>query len=163
MPTDYELWVTQHGLPDAQQVQVLEFKHEAWGSLWVTDYGTPFSGTTEEPVDFTAEPVAFTLDLPKSGSTTQQELIVRMDALGGYVINQIRQMTDADRESPIELIWRAYLDSDHSAPAIDSLSFELLDISATRLAVEMRCAGTVFPNVQVGIRYTIDRFPTLAY
>ena len=163
MPTDYELWVTQHALVDAQQVQVLEFQHSAWGSLWVSDYGAPFTGKTESGTSFTAEAVAFTVQLPQSGNTTQQELTLRMDALGGFVISQIRQMTDAQRDLPITLIWRAYLDNNPNTPAMDALTFEILNVSATRVAVEMQCAATVFPNVQVGIRYTIDRFPSLAY
>ena len=50
MPTDpdYELWLTQHALIDSQAVEVLEFRHDSWGSLWITGYGLPFSGVTED-------------------------------------------------------------------------------------------------------------------
>jgi len=161
--SDYELWATQHGLIDVQQLQVLEFRHSTWGSLWITDYGVPFVGTTEAAVQFQAVPVAFTVELPKQTTTTQSELTLRMDALGGYVINNIRNMTDADRTEAVGVFWRAYLDNRPSVPALDTLQFVLVDVQATRLAVELRCAATMLSNVQSGTRYTIDRFPTLAY
>jgi len=160
---DYELWATQHALVDVQCVQVLEFQHQKWGSLWITDYGAQFTGKTETNVSFTAEPVAFRVDPPKSGVTTQQEFVLRMDALGGYVISNIRNMTDAERNIPIKLVWRLYLDSKPNAPSLDPLDFYIVDVSATRLVVEIRAAATILPNVAAGIRYTIDRFPTLAY
>lgn len=160
---DYAKWLAQHSLPDAQAVQVLEFQHPKWGSQFLTDYGAGFSGTTETAVAFTAQPVAMQLEKPSSGATTQQELSVKMDALGGYVIDQIRQMTDAERDIPIKLIWRVYLDTKPGAPALDPLDFLVLDVSATRVVVDLRCAANLLPNVAAGIRYTLDKFPTLAF
>lgn len=163
MATDYELWATQHGMADAQLVQVLEFQNGAWGSAWVCDSGPPFSGTTEGAVAFTADPVAFTIELPTSNPTTQQSMVIKMDALGGTIMAKIRAMTDAQRANPITVIYRAYLDKDFAAPAVAPLSFVVLSISGTRLVVQMDCAATVLPNIAAGIRYTIDQFPTMAY
>ena len=165
MPTDpeYERWATQHAHIDAQQIQVLQFAHPKWGSLWLSDYGIDWPAMTEDGLAFTALAVAFTVELPKSGNSTQQELLIRMDALGGQVISQIRAFTDAERRIPIIVTYRVYLDSQPGAPVTDPLEFLALDVSATRLAVELRCAATILPNVAAGVRYTIDRFPTLAY
>lgn len=163
MPTDYELWATQHGLIDVQGVQVLQFQHSMWGSLFLCDYGAEFSGTTDDATIFTATPVAFTVDLPKEQSSTQSDLTIHMDALGGYVISQIRSMTDAQRDEPILVKWLQYLDNAPDAPALDPLEFIVIDVSATRLAVEIQCAVTIFPNVAAGTRYTLDEFPTLGY
>lgn len=162
--TEYELWATQHGMIDVQQVQVLEFAHDNWpSSLWVTDYGERFTATTEDARQFTAEAVAFDVDLPKSSNSTQSEMTIRLDALAGYVVTTIRNMTDADRALPIRIAWRPYLDNNRSAPTLGALKFVVLEITATRVAVELRCAVTIFPNVGSGVRYTIDRFPSLAY
>jgi hypothetical protein len=46
---------------------------------------------------------------------------------------------------------------------LDPLDFFLIDLSATRLVVEMRCAASILPNIAAGIRYTLDTFPTLIY
>lgn len=163
MPTDYELWATQHGGVDAQAVQVLEFVHPKWGSLWVCDYGAKFAATTEGAVAFVAEPVAFEVELPKQNSTTQSEMTLRLDALGGYVMSQVRAMTDLERTVPIALNWRLYLDTHPAAPQLDPLSFVIVNIGGTRTVVEFQCAATAFPNIAAGVRYTIDNFPSLAY
>lgn len=162
--TDYELWATQHGLIDVQQLQVLEFAHDNWPeSFWLTDYGAQFAGTTETGRAFLAEPVAFEAELPKQANSTQSEMTLRIDALSGYVVTQIRKMTDADRALPIRVSWRVFLDNKPAAPVTSALQFVVVDINATRVAVELRCAVTIFPNIASGVRYTIDRFPTLAY
>jgi hypothetical protein len=161
--TDYELWATQHGGVDAQAVQVLEFIHPKWGSLWVTDYGEKFAATTEGAVAFVAEAVGFEAELPKQTSTTQSEMTLRLDALGGYVMSQIRAMTDAERTVAIGLTWRLYLDTYRAAPQLSPLQFVVTNITATRLVVEFQCAASAFPNIVAGSRYTIDDYPSLAY
>lgn len=160
---DYELWATQHALIDAEELQVLEFSHPTWGSLWLTDRGIDFPAKTEGDLAFVAVAVNFTIELPKSGDSTQQEMTVRLDALGGQVVNQIRQMSDADRAIPIACIYRVYLDTKPDLPVLDPLEFVVLGVTATRLVAELRCAAELLPNVAAGIRYTIDNFPTLAY
>jgi hypothetical protein len=163
MATDYELWATQHGGIDSQSVQVLEFVHPKWGSLWLTDYGAQFAAKTETAFDFVAEPVGFEVELPKQNTSTQSELNLRLDALGGYVMQQVRAMTDAERTVPIGLNWRLYLDNKRNAPQLDPLAFVVTNIGGTRLVVEFQCAATAFPNIASGTRYTIDNFPSLAY
>jgi hypothetical protein len=163
MPTDYELWATQHGGVDSQAVQVLEFVHPKWGSLWLTDYGAAFAAVTETAVAFEAVAVAFEVELPKTNNTTQSELLLRLDALGGFVMTQVRAMTDAERKIPIGLNWRLYLDTHRAAPQTDPLAFIVTNISATRLVVEFQCSASALPNIAAGSRYTLDKFPALAY
>ena len=108
--------------------------------------------------------MGFEVDLPKQNNSTQSELTVRMDALAGFVVGQIRTMTDVQRTIPITVIWRCYLDTSYPRlPLLDPLSFIVIDVAATRLAVEIRCAATLLPNIAAGTRYTMDKFPTLAY
>jgi hypothetical protein len=163
MATDYELWATQHGGIDSQAVQVLEFLHPKWGSLWLSDFGEPFAATTEGAVAFTAVAVGFDVELPTQSGTTQSEMILRVDAIGGYVLSQVRAMTDAERTIPIAIKWRLYLDTHRAAPQLDPLAFVVINITGTRLVVEFQCAATALPNISSGTRYLIDNFPTLAY
>lgn len=164
MPSAYELWLTQHSLQEVAQVQVLEFQHPAWGSLWISDYGREFEARTAPwAVAFTALPVPFVLDKPQSGQSTQQDLTIKLDAIGGQVLNYVRTLTDAQRRTPVKVLYRVYLDSDLTQPVLDPLVFELRDASATRLVTELHCAVTTLPNVIAGTRYTLDTFPTLAY
>ena len=163
MATEYELWATQHGSADAQAVQVLQFTHPKWGSLWLTDYGAAFAAVTEGAVAFEAVAVAFEVELPKTNNTTQSELLLRLDALGGFVMSQVRAMTDAERKIPIGLTWRLYLDTHRAAPQIDPLAFIIVNITGTRLVVEFHCAASALPNIAAGSRYTLDKFPALAY
>ena len=90
-------------------------------------------------------------------------MTVKIDALAGYVMSQIRAMTDEDRETAITLVWRVYLDTKPAAPAMDQLDFTVIEVTATRLVVEFQCAATILPNIGAGIRYTMDKFPTLAF
>lgn len=163
MATDYQLWATQHGLADAQLVQVLEFQHPHWGSIFVSDYGIDFAATTEAAVAFTASPVSFTVDLPTSTPTTQQDMTIKMDALGGLVMGNVRALSDAERQVPIVVILRFYLDADPGAPCLAPFTFIVLNISGTRLVVQFICAATLLPNVAAGIRYTIEDFPSMAF
>lgn len=164
MPTAYELWLTQHDLQEVAQAQVLEFQHYAWGSLWITDYGSEFTARTNAgSAPFAALPVAFTLDKPQSGQSTQQDLTIKIDALGGRVLGYIRALTEAQRRAPVKVLYRVYLDSDLTQPVLDPLVFELRDVAATRLVTELHCTVTTLPNVIAGTRYTLDNFPTLAY
>lgn len=164
VPSDYALWLTQHDLQEVAMAQVLEFQHPGWGSLWVTDYGRELEArTAASAVPFTALPVAFTLDKPQSGQSTQQDLTIKLDALGGRVLAYIRGLSDAQRRTPVKVIYRVYLDNELLHPVLDPLTFELRDISATRLVTELHCAVTVLPNMIAGIRYTLDAFPTLSY
>lgn len=164
MPSAYELWLTQHDLQDVAMAQVLEFQHPAWGSVWITDYGQELEARTAPwAVAFLALPVPFTLDKPQSGQSTQQDLTIKLDAVGGRVLAYIRSLTDVQRRTPVKVVYRAYLDSDWTAPVLDPLIFELRDMSATRLVTELHCSVTVLPNMIAGTRYTLDSFPTLAY
>lgn len=164
MPTAYELWLTQHGLQEVAAAQVLEFQHPAWGSLWVTDYGSELEASVAPgAAAFVALPVPFTLDKPQSGQSTQQELVIKMDALGGRVLGYVRGLSDAERQTHVRVLYRLYLDNDLSQPVHDPLIFELRDLAATRLVTELHCAATILPNVIAGTRYTLDAFPTLAY
>jgi uncharacterized protein DUF1833 len=162
---DYELWATQHALVDAQELQVLEFSHPAWGpdSLWLTNRGIDFPARTEDGRAFVAVAVNFTIDLPRSGASTQQELLIHLDALGGQIVNQIRQLSDEQRKTAIVCTYRIYLDTKPDLPVLDPLVFEVLSATANRTIAELRCAATILPNVAAGTRYTLDRFPTLAY
>ena len=164
MATDYELWLTQHDLADVAAAQVLEFQHPAWGSYWITDYGQELEAhVAPGGAAFVALPVPFTLDKPQSGQSTQQDLTIKMDALGGRVLGYIRDLTTAQRDIPVRVLYRIYLDNDLSTPVLDPLVFELRDVAATRLVTELHCSVTVLPNQIAGSRYTLDSFPTLAY
>jgi hypothetical protein len=88
---------------------------------------------------------------------------LRLDALGGFVMTQVRAMTDAERKIPIGLNWRLYLDTHRAAPQTDPLAFIVTNISATRLVVEFQCSASALPNIAAGSRYTLDKFPALAY
>lgn len=163
MATDYELWATQHGLADVQGVQVIEFAHYKFGSFYVSDYGAKFGALTESAVPFDAEPVAFELDLPKQQNSTQSEMTIRMDALSGFIMSQIRAMTDDERKIPIAVILRFYLDNERDAPTLDPLAFVVINVNATRVAVELSCAATILPNIAAGTRYTMENFPSLSF
>jgi hypothetical protein len=129
----------------------------------VSDYGVPFNATTEAAVAFLAAPVAFTIELPTSGASTQQQLTIKMDALGGQLVQTVLALTDAQRQQALKINYRVYLDTEPAAPCLDPLAFILLDVSSTRIVAQLNCASTVLPNMAAGIRYTMDKFPTLAY
>jgi hypothetical protein len=167
MPTPYELWLAQHGFQEVQQIQVLEFIHPAVPqTAAVTDYGQEIrvqGSKVGGAYWFTAYPVAFTLDRPQSGQSTQQDLTIKMDALGGRVVSYIRQLNYAQRQVPMQVVYRIFLDNDLRAPVMDPVLFQVRDVSAARLVTEIHCTVTTLPNVIAGIRYTLETFPTLAY
>jgi len=168
---DFALWLTQHGNERAVAVNVLEFVHPAWGpgggvpgSIWVTDYGDVFTATTEAPVrTFDAEPLGFTVSTAADNVSTEQRVTIQLDNANGLVAKELRALTDADLQTPVQVIYRAYLDTNRAAPAIDPLTLFVISASMTRLAVEIEASAEVLPNIGAGTRYTLDRFPPLAY
>jgi Domain of unknown function (DUF1833) len=169
--TEFSKWLTQHGNERAVAVNVLEFSHPAWGpgggvpgSIWVCDYGEDFTATTEAPPrDFTALPLGFVCELTSDNVSTEQTVTLRVDNVNGLVAQQIRALNYDDLQKPVEIIYRAYLDIDRAAPAIDPLNLFVVNVAMSRTVVEIEGNADVLPNIQAGTRYTLDGFPSLAY
>jgi len=170
MPANFDrqfaLWLTQHGNERAVAVNVLEFTHPAFPApLFVSDFGDDFTATTEEatPRTFTAIPLGFSVDVNADNVSTEQRVTIRLDNVNGAVANQLRALSDDDLQTPVQVTYRAYLDTDRSAPAIDPLTLYVTSAHMSRLTVE--CDGTAdyLPNVASGHRYTIENFPVLTF
>jgi hypothetical protein len=162
---EFAKWLTQHGNERATAVNVLEFVHPAWGApIFVCDHGEVFTAQTEPPVvTFNAQPLGFMADIASDNVSTEQRVTITIDNANGLVAQQLRALTDEDKQTPVHIIYRAYLDTRRSAPAIDPLDLFVVSVSMTRLAVECEASAEVLPNIGAGIRYTLDRFPPLAY
>lgn len=167
MPANFDAafaeWLTQHGQVKAQGVNVLEFYHPAFFSHFVSDYGEPFAARTETGADFIANALGFEIDLAGDNVSTEQRVLIRMDNANGAVMDQIRSLTPDDLQVPCRCTYRAYLDTRRNAPAYDPLVMYVTRINATRLAVELEASTEAFPNITAGIRYTLERFPSLSY
>lgn len=170
----FSLWLTQHGEERAAAVNVLEFRHPKWNGLggavglFVSDYGEPFTATTEPgytlgAYEFIAQALGFTIDLAADNFTTEQRVIIRADNANGAVLNQLRTLTLDDLQTEVEVVYRVYLDTKRSAPAIDPVRLFLTEVRGTRLAAELEATADALPNVKAGTRYTIDTYPTMAY
>lgn len=165
---DFALWLTQHGSERAVAVNVLEFLHPKWNvaghGLFVSDYGEDFEATTEAPAfAFTAQPLGFIVNTAADNVTTEQKVTIQLDNANGLVAQQLRSLDDADLQTPVQVVYRPYLDSKRAAPAIDPLNLFVTNVNMNRLAVECEASADVLPNVSAGIRYTVDNFPPLAY
>lgn len=170
MPANFDrafaLWLTQHGNERAVAVNVLEFAHPAFAApIFVSDYGDDFQATTEEstPRTFTAIPLGFTVEVNADNVSTEQRVQIRLDNVNGAVANQLRALTDEDLQVPVQVTYRAYLDTDRSGPAIDPLTLYVTTATMTRLAVECEATADYLPNVASGQRYTIETFPVLQF
>jgi len=169
--SEFAKWLTQHGNERATAVNVLEFRHTAWGpgggevgSIWVSDYGEDFTATTEPPaVTFTAQPLGFIAEIAADNISTEQRVTIRLDNANGLVAQELRALTDDDLQEAVQVVYRAYLDTDRSAPAIDPLTLFVVSVNMTRLAIECEASAEVLPNVGAGTRYTLDLFPSLAF
>lgn len=159
----FALWLTQHGNERAVAVNVLEFVHDKWGSLFVSDYGEPFAATTEDARDFEAGAIAFVIEVAADNVTTEQRIMIRMDNVNGLVANQLRSLDDEDIQTAVQVIYRVYLDTDRASPVIDPLALYVVNATMTRPAVEIEASADVLPNVQAGSRYTIDDYPPLVW
>jgi hypothetical protein len=160
----FQEWLTQHGQVTAQAVNVLEFYHPAFGSKFVSDYGDPFAATTEDARAFTADPLGLVFDAAADNMTTEQRVVIRLDNANGLVMDQVRALTPAQlKDDPLMVTYRGYLDTKRSAPAFDPLKLYVARVNATRLVVEIEASMEVLPNITAGVRYTIDRYPPLAY
>jgi hypothetical protein len=162
----FALWLTQHGNERAIAVNVLEFVHPSFPgdhSMWVSDYGEPFQATDETARAFTADMLGFQIDVAADNVTTEQRITIRIDNVNGAVAQQLRALDDDDIQETVQVIYRVYLDTDRSTPAIDPLSLVVTAVTMTRPIVEIEASADMLPNVQAGSRYTIDDFPTLVW
>ena len=167
---EFSLWLTQHGNERAVAVNVLEFRHQKWGpgggvdgSLWVSDFGEPFTATTEAALDFTAVPLGLTIDVAADNVTTEQRIMIRLDNVNGAVATELRTLDDDDLQLPVGVVYRAYLDTDTTAPAIDPLQLYATNVRMNRPLVEVEASADALPNVMAGTRYTLEAFRALAY
>ena len=161
---DFALWLTQHGNERASAVNVLEFIHPAWGSIFVSDYGDVFEAQTEPPaVAFAAQPLGFSADLASDNVTTEQRVTLRLDNVNGLIGQQLRSLDDDDLQIPVQVVYRAYLDTDRAGPAIDPLTLFVVNVNMTRPVIELEASADVLPNVGAGLRYTLEDYPPLAY
>jgi len=167
MPANFDeafaLWLTQHGNERAAAVNVLEFQHASFGSLFACDFGEPFEALTEDGTAFTAQPLGLDIDIAADNVTTEQRITIRLDNVNGYVAQQLRALTDEDIQTPVLVIYRAYLDTDREGPQIDPLALYVTAARMTRPVVELEASADFLPNVRAGIRYTVDEFPPLVY
>ena len=179
MPADFDtqfaLWLTQHGEEYAQGVNVLEFYHPAFGTYWVSDYGEALSLRTEAPYTsgdgfpfsgglvFEAAALGFNIDLASDNVSTEQKIKIRMDNANGAVTSALRLLDLDDLQIPLRVTYRVYLDTHRTAPAFDPLALFVINVTSTRLAVEVEASVEALPNVASGIRYTLDLFPPLVY
>lgn len=167
MPANFDdafaLWLTQHGEEKAVAVNVLQFQHAAFGSLWVSDFGEPFDAETETGAPFTAQALGLDIDVVADNVTTEQRVTMRLDNVNGYVAQQLRALTDDDLQTPVQVTYRAYLDTDRTGPKIDPLTLYVTNARMTRPLVELEASADLLPNVRAGIRYTIDAFPPLVF
>jgi hypothetical protein len=166
----FALWLTQHGNERAIAVNVLEFRHEKWGpgggvvgSIWVSDYGEPFEATTEAAVAFTADLLGFEIEVAADNVTTEQRIMIRLDNVNGTVAQHLRALDFDDLQKEVQVVYRVYLDTDRSQPAIDPLTLFVVNASMTRTIVELEASADILPNVSAGTRYTIDDFPPLVW
>jgi hypothetical protein len=167
---DFALWLTQHGNERAVAVNVLEFQHAKWGpgagvpgSLWVSDYGEPFDASTETGLAFTAVPLGLTIDVAADNVTTEQRIMIRLDNVNGAVARELRSLDDDDIQKSVLVVYRAYLDTDRTGPAIDPLTLVATTVRMNRPLVEVEASADALPTVQAGTRYTLEAFPALAF
>jgi hypothetical protein len=161
---EFSIWLTQHGNERAAAVNVLEFKHPKWGSVFVNDFGEQFAGSTEAPVvSFVAEPLGFTIDVSADNASTEQRVMLRLDNVNGLVAQQLRSLDDDDLQTPVQVIYRAYLNTHRTVPAVDPLSLFVTSATLTRQLVELEATADMLPNVAAGVRYTVENFPALAF
>lgn len=169
MPANYDAafarWLTQHGEVRAKGVNVLEFFHPAFPTVYYfSDYGDDFAALTETGAALLATPIGFEVDAAGDNLTTEQRVLVRMDAAQGQIMEVLRSLTpEALNTDPIRLTWRCYLDTKRTAPAFDPIVLYVTNVQATRLVIELECSTETLPNISGGMRYTLERFPTLVY
>src|SRR5262245_59099694 len=133
---EFAKWLTQHGNERAVAVNVLEYLHPKWNvgghGIFVSDFGEDFAATTEPPAfAFTAQPLGFTVEIAADNITTEQRVVIQLDNANGLVSQQLRSLNDADLQTPVTVVYRAYLDSDRSGPAIDPLTLFVVTTSMT--------------------------------
>lgn len=133
-------------------------------TFYLCDYGQDFSAKDEDgnSLTFTAVPMKFGVESRKN--TTEQRLVVTLDALEGQVYAQLKAITDSERSDPINVTYRQYQDNDLSGPAIDPPSeFILVGASCDVGRVTLELTTTTAPQKRCGQYATVRLFSALKY
>lgn len=140
--------------------ETLEISHPLMSqSYYFTPDSTNHTATLEDAtiVEFISMPIQLSLNQTKED----------LDQNFSFTFPDLDNVLDDEMESiplndptPISVIYRQYISTDTSAPAI-KYALSILDISQSKGAFTMTCGVKQLNWRQTGELYTFDRFPML--
>lgn len=143
-------------------LETIEIRHESIeGSIYLVRNREDVSLTLETAETVLFEGAGFRLAKPKSGENGLQELSISVDNVDRRVSNFFNNAKNF--QTPVECVYRPYLDSDHSTPQMDPpLVLYLSDAQITLFEVTAKATFADVINKKFPSKiYTRAGFPSL--
>lgn len=149
---------------DQVVIHTLELKHSAFtnGAIRLCQGFDDVSATLEDASTVTFSASGFGVSLPARAVKGRQDLQFQIDNVTGTALKNIHAAQEAG--GAVQVIYRAYLASDLSAPAQPPTVMTAVDVSATPLSVSVTASFHDLVNKSWPRRfYTPDFAPGLKY
>lgn len=149
---------------DQVVIHTLELKHAAFnaGAIRLCQGFDDVAATLEDASSVTFNPSGFGVSLPSRAVKGRQDLQFQLDNVSGEALQQIDAAIEAG--GAIQVIYRAYLASDLSAPAQPPVVMTAVSVKATPQSVNVVASFHDLVNKAWPRRfYTPDFAPGLKY
>jgi len=148
--------------PHDQFWDVLELTHPGWTRSYVlSNTWTRRIVIAEDGRYLETMPLGFQVDLPGAGTKGRQDMSVLIDNVDAEVW-QALEIAQQQPQFPIRVVWRAYLDSDTTAPAANPITLYAYQVVATVSTVQLTASRSdIINNKWPGVVYRPERWPGL--
>lgn len=118
------------------------------GTLRLVESNYDLTATTEDDEEVTFSRAGINIDLPEKNTDGNQSITISIDNTNNLVWQEIKKVVAANRISrqPIKCKFRAFLESDLSAPAENPYVFTVTSSSINRSVASITAAYTPIPD-----------------
>lgn len=144
-------------------VDTIQIYHPKWGYIYLARWRSPFTAFLENGQQQTFQSADFAIEPTGIESSTGQTVRAAINGLDGQLYAQLKKLNTVDRQTPILLAYRLYLDTLRDRPLIDPpLVLEVVQAKCERDVVNLDLSSTDLPNISSGRYYLLKDYPALS-
>lgn len=148
---------------DGVPIDTVEIFHPKWGPIYLARWRTPVTAKLETGVFVSFQAADFIIEQIPIEEGTGQTIKALINGLDGALYEQIKGLTVAERQTPILVTYRLYLNTLLQFPLINPppiLEVSLAEADKDKVSLEL--SPSALPNILSGKYYLIKDFPGLS-
>ncbi len=160
---EYTRWLSGHVDPESYMVDTVTIYGDTIGqNRFVRWHSSINAGLENNGGSVRYEPAMFVIDLPRSETSTRQQMTLVFPSLEGAIYRRIKQIGNFSRSIPIFLTHRVYISTDFSKPMINPpVELQVRRVGASRENIVVELSVPQWTNRQSGRYYEIETYPGL--